>query len=807
MSGLSVNQFAAGGGPPDGRCIVALPAADQKVHDLGSEPVKHMTLVWLGAPEENPDLDMGMVEQQVASAAGDLAPFSADVNRVDTLGDEGASVWMLDPNSGVDVRDRLLSEPQIKAGHEAVKQYPSFTPHATIGYDGAPPEAAQVDRITFDRLGVWNGDDKTEHPLGQEEQMTTTIDEATAPDEAMPMTAVPWHGVLAPEGVWSGDGRQFREGALSMGDLPLPLTWQKASGEGHAGSVVVAKIEQAAMVGNEMRACGHFLMNPEADEAIGLVGEFGRFGVSVDADSAEFEFDDESGRVAFDSARIRSAAMVPIPAFAEAFVALGDAPDGFLPDECDPTDPEGECYDPSAVQAAIEFVSDKPWSGFTQSDYSPAQWKSACVMHLAPEPVPMSNHKLPIKEPGGALNKNGVHAAAARFNQTQGPADAKAAAKAALRGAYSQIGEEPPDVLKASTTAFDRGPGWITNPVATKRIHDYWTVPGNEGYAKIGWGTDGDFDRCRVEIGQEIAEQDPTTVARFMNQICAQWHHDATGFWPGHAPAERSHASEGIALSDTDQAAPALRLVASTGWCAPSEWFKNPEFDHPTPMTITDEGRVFGHLAEWSTCHVGFEGICVSPPHSASGYAYFLTGYVQTDDGPVATGPISLGGGHARDGLSMRGAIAHYDSTSTAVCDITVGEDDFGIWTAGWVRPGVSQEQVVAVRASAPSGDWREVAPGQMEMIAALSVNAPGFVVPRVGVRNGVQVSLVAAGVVARPERVMDEIVDRVMEELDARMARRTMMATLAKRVWASDGRAERKAKMAELAARARGGQ
>jgi hypothetical protein len=292
-----------------------------------------------------------------------------------------------------------------------------------------------------------------------------------------------------------------------------------------------------------------------------------------------------------------------------------------------------------------------------------------------------------------------------------------------------------------------------------------------------------------------------------MNQICAQWHHDATGFWPGHAPAERSHASEGIALSDTDQAAPALRLVASTGWCAPSEWFKNPEFDHPTPMTITDEGRVFGHLAEWSTCHVGFEGICVSPPHSASGYAYFLTGYVQTADGPVATGPISLGGGHARDGLSMRGAIAHYDSTSTAVCDITVGEDDFGIWTAGWVRPGVSQEQVVAVRASAPSGDWREVAPGQMEMIAALSVNAPGFVVPRVGVRNGVQVSLVAAGVVARPERVMDEIVDRVMEELDARMARRTMMATLAKRVWASDGRAERKAKMAELAARARGGQ
>jgi hypothetical protein len=52
---------------------------------------------------------------------------------------------------------------------------------------------------------------------------------------------------------------------------------------------------------------------------IGLIAEFGRFGVSVDADDAEFEFDEsggsDDGKVTFTSARIASASVVSIPAF------------------------------------------------------------------------------------------------------------------------------------------------------------------------------------------------------------------------------------------------------------------------------------------------------------------------------------------------------------------------------------------------------------------------------------------------------------------------------------------------------------
>ena len=159
--------------------------------------------------------------------------------------------------------------------------------------------------------------------------MTTQTDEKVVPevpDDEAAVTATPWHGVLAPEGVMSGDGRQFAEGALRNRDLPLPLTWQKTSAEGHDQNVTVAKIEKMERIGNEMHASGHFLSIPEADEVVGLIGEFGKFGVSVDADDSAFEFNEESGEVTFTDARICSACIVAIPAFPEAYVALGPHP-------------------------------------------------------------------------------------------------------------------------------------------------------------------------------------------------------------------------------------------------------------------------------------------------------------------------------------------------------------------------------------------------------------------------------------------------------------------------------------------------
>ena len=636
---------------------------------------------------------------------------------------------------------------------------------------------------------------------------------AAAKEKDMPLeTPLAWHGVLAPEGVWSGDGRRFATDSLRHRDLPLPLTWQKATNEGHDTSTTVARIDSIERVDGMMRGEGVFVDTPETDEVVGLIAEFGRFGVSVDADDSEFEFDEDSGQVTFTSARIASASIVSIPAFAEAFIALGtwaeaEGAPPFPPkdeekpedEECDPDSPDyEEClaakaadeepveneappFPPRAslVEASqgtsaggmVTLISEESWDG-SAGRFTPEQWKASCVLHVCTGDE-KSCHKLPIKEPGGALSRAGVHAAASRFNQVDAPAEAKASAARQLRGAYKQLGEDPPDVLKASgeTEEFGRGPGWITNPEDTRRIWAYWTQPGHEGYAKINWGVPGDFNRCRTMVGEKIAANSPEDL-RFLNQICAQWHHDAIGYWPGRAPTEQVAALGGLN-------GPALSLVAAGGKTAPASWFVNPALTDPTHLTVTEEGRVFGHIAEWTSCHIGYEGVCVAPPHSASGYAWFATGQTLLDNGEmVSTGVISLGGGHASPDKGIRAAVAHYDSTSSAVCDVAVGEDEHGIWCAGWVRPGTTDEQVVALRASDVSGDWRE-RNGQMEMIAALAVNVAGFPIARV--KDKMQVALVAAGVVDKPDDPMKLLVHEVV----AALARRDKMARLKERVHA----------------------
>ena len=50
-------------------------------------------------------------------------------------------------------------------------------------------------------------------------------------------------------------------------------------------------------------------------------------------------------------------------------------------------------------------------------------------------------------------------------------------------------------------------------------------------------------------------------------------------------------------------------------------------------ITVTEDGRVYGHLALKDTCHTGFGDQCVTAPSSATGYAYFHLGEVDTTAG------------------------------------------------------------------------------------------------------------------------------------------------------------------------------
>lgn len=197
-------------------------------------------------------------------------------------------------------------------------------------------------------------------------------------------------------------------------------------------------------------------------------------------------------------------------------------------------------------------------------------------------------------------------------------------------------------------------------------------------------------------------------------------------------------------------------LVAGAGPMEPpAEWFQDPGFTDLTPGVIEDDGEFYAHAAPWEVCHIGYSDVCVTAPPSPSGYRYFVKpGAVKCEDGTlVAAGKITLGTGHApaRKGMGWQAAAEHYDHTGTVVADVAIGEDAFGIWVHGRMRPDVTPLQIQQLRAADLSGDWRPVGMN-LEMVAALAVNVPGFPVRpnQAIVAGGQQVALFAGTHFAR---------------------------------------------------------
>ena len=196
----------------------------------------------------------------------------------------------------------------------------------------------------------------------------------------------------------------------------------------------------------------------------------------------------------------------------------------------------------------------------------------------------------------------------------------------------------------------------------------------------------------------------------------------------------------------------------------PKMWFENPRLEKATPLTVSDDGHVYGHIASWDTDHIGLP-FGTKPPRSRSDYGFFHTGVIRTDGGTdVPVGQLTLAGGHADLTASAAEAIKHYDDTASAVADVHAGEDRYGIWVAGALRPGVQPEQIRALRASAPSGDWRPIR-GSLELVAVCQVNVPGFPIARARVASGQVMALVAAGA-ATLARMKSNPVDELHERI-----------------------------------------
>jgi hypothetical protein len=286
----------------------------------------------------------------------------------------------------------------------------------------------------------------------------------------------------------------------------------------------------------------------------------------------------------------------------------------------------------------------------------------------------------------------------------------------------------------------------------------------------------GDFNRCRALVGEKIAKNSPEDM-RFLNQICAQWHHDALGYWPGDlgkpgnapdTPENRKraaiHAADETDLIERSDALDAelRQVVESVEGLEPvedagAEWeavlvssaagvTKRPPLNyfHQHPSMVEDVWalesgaltveepdalgfrRVWGFAAEWGVCHVGIDGRCVEPPQTGSDdYPEFHLGRTRTEEGVVYTGLLTYGVGHrdAKKILMESASQQHFDNIKNAWAAVRVGENERGVWFSGVVLPKVDADDLVLIEASGQvSGEWKYGA-----MRTCLTVNVPGY--------------------------------------------------------------------------------
>lgn len=642
---------------------------------------------------------------------------------------------------------------------------------------------AEIPEVTTTRGGLDHGSAPTAEELaGTDEEMPT--DELDDGEE--PLIEIPVHGVATLEGKPTGDGRGFRAGALSFGRLPAPLGFEFEHGHGSNNSRVatIGRIDEFWTVPSPTEGDGVFevrwrgvidVTRDYAPQAVQGIVDGSYDGVSIIIDSVTQDVSEQraemralmeaeaSGKDMADSlgvegmldrlvgdgtqqvnwlsaARIRRFDMVPTGAFEEGYIALGSEFADELTGEqlaiAASALEDCGCAEAAEVEAIVAAAH---W--FEAYRQVPAEQRKK----LADEGKAMPDGSFPI------ANVEDLRNAIQAIGRAKDPAAAKAHIKKRAR----DLGEEaliPEGWGTWVDEAWDHfapgthdGPGWITHPNATSRIRRYWVH--GKGAAKIAWGTPGDFNRCRAQLVKYV--QNPDWLAG----LCSNMHKEALGVWPGQeAGGRRAH---GITASATP--APLFTIVAAVE-PVDAAFFRRRELANPRVGLVVDGDAVYGYIAQWNVCHIGNPrgaNVCTPAPHSKSNYGLFRTGTVATTEGPIPVGQITMGIGHAGVYDTMETAASHYDNTNAAVADIACGEDNFGIWFAGRLRPTATDEQRYALAASGRlSGDWRPYGSGH-ELIAALAVNVPGYPIPEVAIAAsaGEPGAILAAGIIL-PEEI-----------------------------------------------------
>ena len=572
--------------------------------------------------------------------------------------------------------------------------------------------------------------------------MTTT--EPLAPETETRGVPAGWRGRLMPVNTMSGDRRLMTLDGDLVPTRPLPLAFnaQEKVDEGHDGAVTVGLITRVWLEAGFIWGEGPFdLADPVAYQWARKLGEGYAGWVSIDLSDAQVE------EVPLDA----DGNEIPDEVFAEWERAYTEWERG---------DDSGDWSTPPPEPPRVEdsYLRVSAWKVMGATLVSGPAFEDARVF-----PVWDEFESTPT---GPAL------VAAATETEHTGamialvPAETDALAvdggdpAEELHLTLAYLGEAvdwTPDARAALTTAVG---GLLGGAIGDGRVF---------GHARFNPG-DPDKDECSVylvdsagarEMQAAVADVLATTSGLptlpeqhpFIPHITAGYGLDISKLqFVG--PVTFPKLRIAFAGEATDMLLDTEALAASAGVQYRRDDFYVPEPDHYVDSwQIDEDGRVSMHLAKWGECHIGYAGNCVAPPPGVAEYARFHRLSVDTDQGPLRVGKITMGtarrpASHAAadPGLSASAVQAHYDNTGTLVAVVRCVDGMQGPWLSGHLVPWATREQAQQLAHHEVSGDWRGPT-GRLELVAALAVNVPGFM--RSVAASGME-ALVAAG---RPMR------------------------------------------------------
>lgn len=603
-------------------------------------------------------------------------------------------------------------------------------------------------------------------------------------------TAVPWRGPLAPIGSPTGDGRLFPPSVLTFQSFPMPLRWQEHAERGHDGAVTVGVIEGAeegtGPDGKPMiMAYGYFLnpdIIPEVTKALHQV-EHGVAGPSVDLDTYTARLMEYSGKTvqAVAEGRVRAATLVAVPAFADLRLQLNPAEP---PVDFAATPPDGGWTAPThTIYGFEEFVvNGASWHGaplaprdalFDADDavkriqaWAQNDGRKMASMFLWVDPqsatgaiLGKEGYRLPwgdIIDGKPYLIYHAIYAGAALLEDGHGglpniPDGDKEKLRNIISEIYAHMSEKFDDpemraswdkrsdeqTANAEVEQFAvRSSGWSDLPIADGA----W----DEGAARSALDSWAGDDMGKYARGFLWAGPDRENKTNYKFPIAKPVDGKLTIFISAVNNAKARLSSANIPAADKTRILGILNSIQSrhggreemslTAALAPvhppKEWFSNPQLKQKTKPQVADNGRIFGHLAVWDGCHRGrmsAANVCTTPPRSSNDYVHFHTGTTKTAEGDLLdTGVIVWDTTHAPEAYGARAAVAHYEHTGQAVADVRLGEDEYGIWFSGTLRPNADEAVAQKFRQTPLSGDWRRLG-NRLELVGALAVNAPGF--------------------------------------------------------------------------------